>query len=155
MAEMESGQERENYIKQVCADYKIDRYHKGLKLDTNQSDFDRSVLDILAQRLERQDRDAARADKKKDLEALREAGGLDVTGGGAAMAPPAWSTSKLVAGSEESAIAGHIMHYYGTLESEKLGQKIQKVQELMKSDPRWAGKLKAAARRVWDMEQGY
>ena len=151
-AQIEADQAKEDYIKQVCADYKIDRYHTDLKADLDQSTFDRSVLDILARRLERQEKDAQRETKKQGLEHLQAAGALDVTGGGAAMAPPAWSTSKLVAGSQESIIAGHLIHYFGTLAPAELGQKILKTQQLMKSEPRLAGQLKDAARRVWEQE---
>lgn len=153
-AQTEAEKERAAFILEQCRKYKIDPSDPRL----NKSDpyaFVESILVVQNERLARRTKDAEREDKKKDLEALREAGNLDVTGGGAAMAPPAWSTASLMPGSEESAISGHIMHYFGTLKPEELGQKIQKVQQLMKSDPRWAGKPKATARRVWDMEQGY
>ncbi len=153
-AQTEAERERNDFILEQCRKYKLDPNDERL----NKSDpyaFVESILVVQNERLARRTKDAEREGKKKDLEALQEAGGLDVTGGGAAMAAPAWSTSKLVVGSEESAIAGHIMHYFKQLAEADLGQKIQKVQELMKSDPRWAGKPKAAARRVWDMKQGY
>lgn len=153
-AQIEADQAKEDYIKQVCADYKIDRYHTDLKTDADQSTFDRSVLDILARRLERQDKDAQRGTKKQDLERLQQAGALDVTGGGAAMAHPARSISELVPGSEESAIAGYLMHYYQTLKTDDLWPRILKVQQLMKNEPRLQGQLKEAARRVWDQETG-
>ena len=150
-ADAEANLEIEKQIQEVLSRYKIDRSHPELNFDSQTAFYD-SVYVIRDGRLERRLKDAERSDKKQDLEALREAGGLDVTGGGAAMASPAWSTDKLVAGSEESVIAGHVVHFFKNLTVEQLGQKILKVQQLMKLEPRLAPK--DAARRVWDMEAG-
>lgn len=68
------------------------------------------------------------------------------------MAPAARSISELVPGSEESAIAGHLVHYYRTVPTDGLWPRILKVQQLMKLEPRLQGQLKEAARRVHDME---
>ena len=148
-AQTEAERERNDFILEQCRKYKIDPSDPRL----NKSDpyaFVESILVVQNDRLARRTKDAEREDKKKDLEALREAGALDVTGGGAAMAPAAWSTAQLVAGSDESAIAGHVMHYFENLSVAELGQKILKVQQLMKQEPRLAPK--EAARRVYDME---
>ena len=152
-SQTEAEQERERFIAEQCRKYNVSPYDERLNR-TDPYAFADSILAIREERLARQAKDQERKDKQQDLERLAQAGALDVTGGGAAMAPPAWSTSKLVAGSQESIIAGHLIHYFGTLKPEELGQKILKTQQLMKSEPRLAGQLKDAARRVYDMESG-
>ncbi|MBC8445807.1 MAG: hypothetical protein H8D74_01270 [Chloroflexi bacterium] len=144
-AEREAEQAKEETISQTCAEYNIDRYHKDLDTSSPQA-LNRSVLAILANRIKRQERDSERDNLKR----LTQAGALDVTGGGAAMAPAAWSTAKLVPGSEESIIAGHVMHYFQNLTAAELGQKIQKAQQLMKAEPRLTAK--EAARRMRSTE---
>lgn len=149
-AQTEAERGREAFVREKCREYNIGPDDERL----DQSDpyaFVESILLIQSERLARRAKDAAREEKKKDLEALKEAGGLDVTGGGAAMAPPAWSTANLILGSEESAISEHIIHYYENLTVEELGQKISKVQQLIKQEPRLS--LKEASRRVHDMEK--
>lgn len=150
-AQTEAEKERAAFIQEQCRKYKIDPSDPRL----NKSDpyaFVESILVVQNDRLARRTKDAEREAKKQDLVTKVDAGALDVTGGGAAMAPPAWSTAQLVVGSDESVIAGHLMHYFSTLKPEELGQKILKVQQLTKQDPRLS--YKEAARRVWGMEMG-
>ena len=144
--------ERETYIRYQLDKYNIPRNHP--KLDMTSADtFLDSVYTIRLERETERLKTTNTDVKRQDLERLQQAGALDVTGGGAAMAQAAWSTSKLVLGSDESIISGHLMHYYGSLKPEELGQKIAKVMQLIKQEPTLQGKLKEAARRVHDSEQ--
>ncbi len=151
-ASTEADQARRDYVVQQCTTYKIDQSDK--RLDTSSPEaFNGSILQILADRLERRDRDAEREQKKKDLEALQAAGGLDVTGGGAAMAAAAWSTDKLALHSVESTISEYIMHDFNKpMTVAELGQRTQKAMQLMKSDPALANNPRKAAKRVYEME---
>lgn len=152
-AQTEAEQAKRDQIRRTCAKYKIDLSHPRLVTDQTFEDFAESVLDIRAQRLERREKDAEREAKKQDLETLREAGGLDVTGGGAAMAAPAWSTAQLAPDSEESLIAGRIIHHFNRpMTVEELGQKTKKALQIMKSDPRFTDNPAGAAKRVYEME---
>lgn len=150
-AETEAERQRRDYIGRMCKKYGVALNDPNLD-DSSPEAFMASLLDIQAKRLERQVKGKAQTDKKQNLAKLADAGALDVTGGGAAMAPPSWSVTKLVPGSDESTIAGHIMHYYGALSEADLGERIRRAQELMKNEPRLKGKLKEAARRVHDAE---
>ena len=148
-AQTEANESRRNYIEAQCAKYNISSTDTRLNT-TDPEAFADSILAIREARLERQAKEAERKGKQDGLANLRDAGALDVTGGGSAMAAPAWSTTRLVPGSEESVIAGHVIHYYRTIKPEELGQKIAKVQQLMKADPTL--KAQDAARRVHDLE---
>lgn len=152
-SQTEAEAEREKFIAEQCRKYNVSPYDERLNR-TDPYAFADSILVIREDRLTRQAKDQERKGKQEDLERLAQAGALDVTGGGAAMAPPAWSTAKLIPGSQESIISEHIMHYFKNLTQAELGQKIQKVQQLMKLEPLLTGKLKEAARRVYDMETG-
>lgn len=144
---------KEKYIRQTCTQLGLNSYDPRLKRDAASPDeFLASAMGAWQEDQTKALKATKTGQQRERLEAQVAAGALDVVGGGPAMAPPAWSTSKLVAGTDESAISGHLIHYFGTLKPEEMGRLIRKTQELIKQDPRFEGKLKEAARRIHDQE---
>jgi len=157
-AQRESEYQKERSIRQMCEPLGMNPYDPRLQEARNAASPDEFLKQALVLWKEDQlgtAKATTEQQRRQVLEAQQAAGELDVTGGGAAMVPAAWSVSSLIPGSEESIISEHLMHYFKTLSEADMGQKILKVQQLMKSDPRLAGRLKETARRVWDMEQDY
>ena len=133
-SQTEAEQEREKFIAEQCRKYNVSPYDERLNR-TDPYAFADSILAIREERLARQAKDQDRKGKQEDLERLAQAGALDVTGGGAAMAAPAWSTSKLVLGSDEFAISEELLRKFAHLTPAEMGRLIMKTQQLMKQEP--------------------
>lgn len=145
--------DKEKFIAQTCAQFGLNPFDPRLKRDAPSPDEFLTSAMAAWQEDQTKGLKATKTDKERErLEAQVAAGALDVTGGGAAMSPPAWSTSKLVAGSDESIISSHIIHYFGSTKPEEMGRLLRKTQELMKHDPKFKGRLKESVRRIYDQE---